>query len=342
MAKNLRELIFFITRDCNLSCRTCFVLPSSRFSPATTEADLSLEEIERAARSLGGLRALLLSGGEPFLSDKLLHACLLFARYNPIVRIHLPSNGTLPERILAETEELLKRLPAVRLTVSFSLDGLAGAHDAIKGRPGHFAQVCESIRFLAPLRGRYANLETQVITVVADENLDDVLPLAEYIKANLPVDGHGPSPLRGSPRDPGLRPPSPEAWRRLSTQLLPFHRFWISRSRRPFWKKRLALNRVSYLYRLYEKVLAGGRPPFHCPAGRTVGVLEADGLFRHCELSDPLGNIRDYQCDLAVAWRSAAAEAGRLKLGTCACAHACFLSPGIRSSPRALLASLLG
>jgi MoaA/NifB/PqqE/SkfB family radical SAM enzyme len=340
MAQNLRELVYFINAECNLSCRTCFYMP--RKSTAAAQPQLSLGELEAAARSLGTLRALLLSGGEPFLSDSLLPVCLLFARHNPIRHVHLPTNGTLTERIFAGVETLLQKMPAVQLTVSFSLDGLAAANDAIKGRSGHFAQACESVKRLELLRRRFSNLEVQIITVVADENLADVLPLAEYVRNNLPVDGHGPSPLRGSPRDANMRPPTPQAWQRLAAQLLPYHRYWISRSRRPRWKKRLALNRVAYLYRLYGRVLAGGAWPFRCPAGRSVGVLEADGVFRHCELSAPLGNIREYRCDLAAAWRSPAARAGRLKLATCACTHACFISPGIRSSPRALLASLRG
>jgi MoaA/NifB/PqqE/SkfB family radical SAM enzyme len=340
MAQNLRELVYFINAECNLNCRTCFYMP--RKNKAAAQPELSLDEIEAAARSLGTLRALLLSGGEPFLSDRLLPVCLLFARHNPVRHVHLPTNGTLPERMAAGVQALLQKMPAVRLTVSFPLDGLAAANDAIKGRSGHFAQVCESVRRLAELRRRFSNLEVQVITVVADENLADVLPLAEFVKNHLPVDGHGPSPLRGAPRDATLHPPAPLDWRQLAAQLLPYHRYWIARSRRPRWKKPLALKRIAYLYRLYGEVLAGGKWPFRCPAGRTVGVLEADGLFRHCELSAPLGNIREHRCDLAAAWSSPAARAGLLQLDHCACTHACFLSPGIRSSPRALLASLLG
>jgi MoaA/NifB/PqqE/SkfB family radical SAM enzyme len=342
MQKSLKELIFFITGECNLACRTCFYSATLDAPAAGTGGELSMAEIERVARSLGGLRALLLSGGEPFLSDKLLPACLAFARCNPLAHIHLPTNGTLPERILAETEALLERLPAVHLTLSFSLDGLEATHDAVKGRAGHFQQVCESVRLLAPLRERHANLEVQVITVVTRENLGDVIPLAEYVKTNLPVDGHGPSPLRGLPRDPSLKPPGEREWRELSRRLLPYQRFWIRRSRKPFWKKRLSLNRLRYLYRLYGRLLAGGRLPFRCPAGWTVGVLEADGLFRHCELSPPVGNVRDHQCDLAAAWLSEEAEARRRELETCACTHACFIQPGIRSSPRAFLASMGG
>jgi MoaA/NifB/PqqE/SkfB family radical SAM enzyme len=338
----LRDLIFFVTRRCNLRCRTCFYAGEIDRAPAPHEAELTLAEIDRVAGNLKRLDSLLLSGGEPFLCENLVEICAIFHRRCRISAIHLPSNGLLRERVLAWTGDILARLPGVRLTLSLPLDGLEAAHDGMKGTAGSFRSTIETVRSLSPLRRKFPALQTHIITVVSRENLADVLPLAEWVKRNLDVDGHGPSPLRGHPRDPGLHPPGAREWQQLAEALLPYHRYWLERGRRPRLRAALAFRRVRYLYGLYARVLAGGALPFRCPAGERIAVLEPDGGVRLCELTPLVGNVRSFHLDLRALLRSRQAARGRLASESCSCTHACFLERGMRSRAGPLARSLLG
>jgi len=337
----LKDLIFFVTRRCNLRCRTCFYAAEID-RPSSAGAELSLAEIEGVAASVGRLDSLLISGGEPFLRDDLADICAAFRRLCRIRSIHLPTNGLEPERIRSACAVILQRLPGVSLTLSLSLDGREAVHDRLKGTRGSFDRTVESVRTLSPLRRRFPGLNIYIITVVSRENLHDVQPLADWIAGNLDVDGHGPSPLRGRPRDPGLLPPSSEEWAQLAQTLLPYHRRWLERSGRSRLRIAAAFGRVRYLYGLYARVLAGGALPFPCPAGSEIAVLEPDGGVRLCELTPVVGNVRDCGLDLTAVLAGEEARQGRRAVRSCACTHACFLERGIRSHALSRARSLLG
>jgi len=336
----LRDLIFFVTRRCNLRCRICFYSQEIDRPPGR-EKELSLEEIDAVAARLGRLDSLLLSGGEPFLREDLADICARFHRRCRIASIHLPSNGLLTDRVNPVCKEILHRLPGVRLILSLSLDGTEAVHDRLRGAPGSFRAAVETARALSTLRRESPALRINIITVVSGENLHDVLPLADWVAANLDVDGHGPSPLRGLARDPALSPPTAEEWRRLAAALLPYHQRWLERSRRSRLRRALAFNRFRYLYGLYGRVLAGGTLPFPCTAGKNIAVLEPDGNVRLCELTPPVGNVRHSRFNLKAVLGGADARRGRQAARSCSCTHACFLERGIRSHPGAFLSSLM-
>ena len=43
-----------------------------------------------------------------------------------------------------------------------------------------------------------------------------------------------------------------------------------------------------------------------CTAGRTTIVIDANGDFRSCEMREPIGNVKDYGCNLTGALYSEA------------------------------------
>ena len=337
----LKELIFFVTRRCDLRCRTCFYAAAGAPKNAG-EDELSLAEIDEVAARLRRLDSLYFSGGEPSLREDLADICSVFWRRCRIGAIHLPSNGQDPERIRSLCLEILRRLPGIRLTLSLSLDGRAAVHDRIKGSAGCFRRAVETARALAPLRREFPRLRLYVITVVSCENRQEVLPLAAWLEESLDLDGHGPSPLRGRPRDPSLSAPAAADWRDLAAALLPFHRRWLRRGGLPRWRQALAANRVRYLYGLYERVLAGGGLPFPCLAGERIAVLDPEGGVRPCEQAPTVGNVRRSGFDLAAVLDGPQARQEHLQARSCACTNACFLENSIRSHPLSRARSLLG
>jgi len=329
----LDELIFFITYRCHFSCRTCFYVEAMAENTIKHTEELTLEEIAKVSSSLGRLRRLLISGGEPFLRDDLPEICRLFYRQNKIQGIHLPTNGFDGEKVCAYTYKILDQCPEAKLIVSLPLDGLEDTHDKIKGVAGSFKKVIETAKRLASLKEQFNNLKLYIITVVNNLNIGEIVELSEFVKNNLPVDGHGPSPLRGKSFDNSLLPPSPEQWQRLSEKLISYHVHWNKKAKGSSLTGFLTNNKIKYLYKLYGRVLQGGRLPFNCPAGKQISVLEPNGDVRLCELTETVGNIRDFGYNFKKALLSDKAREVGGKIKTCACTHACFLELGIKANP---------
>jgi len=325
----LDELIFFVTYRCNFRCQTCFYANQMNTSMSSGLGELSIDEIKKISSSMGRLTKLLLSGGEPFLRDDLAEICHIFYLQNGIRHIHLPTNGFATERIEECVGKILTVCPDLNLVVSPSLDGLESTHDEIKGNRGSFQQTVRTIKALARLKTKFKNLKVYIITVVNNKNLSEMVALSEFVKS-LPVDGHGPSPMRAVPYDQDLQAVSGEEWSSLAKELIAFHRYWNRKAGRSELSAFLATNRVKFLYNIYAKVLNRRQLPFKCQAGKIISVLEPNGDLRLCELTDPVGNVRDSNYDLKKILFSRKAKEMRKKITDCACTHACFLSPSIK------------
>ena len=284
---------------------------------------------------------MLISGGEPFLRDDLAEVCEIFFNQNKVNSIHLPTNGFDPDRIGRHTDTIVRKCPGMCLDVSLPLDGLKETHDTIRGVKGSFERVVETADRLAEVKKEFANLTTYIITVVNNSNLGEIVRLAEFVKDHLPVDGHGPAPMRGTPYDRSLKPPTDAEWSALSEKLMPYHRHWNRRRVERKWKALLATNRVRYLYGLYTHVLRGDRLPFRCQAGNAIGVLEPNGEVRLCELTESIGNVRSVNYDFRTIWCSDRANEMRKTIEDCTCTHACFIEPSIDGNLFAFVKSYL-
>jgi len=79
-----------------------------------------------------------------------------------------------------------------------------------------------------------------------------------------------------------------------------------------------------------------------CTAGKTTFVIDHNGDFRSCEMRPPIGNLRDYDCNLTAALYSDAMKREIDAIGgggraNCWCTHGCWIMSSIKFSPRALL-----
>ena len=329
------SLSFFITDRCNFRCKTCFNVENME---SANKPDLTLDEIRRISNSIGRLNNLYISGGEPVLRKDLVDICEIFYLQNQIKFIHLPTNGYYTDKVYDDTKKILDKCPNLRLTISLPLDGLKTTHDLIKGVEGSFKKVEEAVKRLSALKNN-TRLTVYIITVVNKLNYNEILELSEYIKDNLPVDDHGPSPMRGTPHDKNLSPPSYEEWRDLSERLLDYQVYWARKRLPGKINHFINMNRFRYMYNLYTLILKGKRLPFICQAGGTIGVLDSSGDVRLCELTEQVGNVRETNYDLKRVWFSETAERARKGIKSCSCTHACFLSASIKMNPLSLLKS---
>jgi hypothetical protein len=74
-----------------------------------------------------------------------------------------------------------------------------------------------------------------------------------------------------------------------------------------------------------------------CTAGATSAALDFDGKLRICELREPVGNLRDYDCDFNRLWESSVLkdEVAQMRRDKCDCTHICFLYNSLKTSSRA-------
>ncbi len=130
-------VVWNATRRCNLRCAHCY-------SASTSEAAADELTASEAAGMIDGLAGfgvpvLLISGGEPLMRPDL--AELVARAHRAGLRTVVSTNGTLA------TEPLAAALAEVGLDYAgVSLDGAAGANDAIRGVPGAFEAALAGLR----------------------------------------------------------------------------------------------------------------------------------------------------------------------------------------------------
>lgn len=308
----LDYLIFFVLSKCNLHCPHCFY--GEHLNKPT---DLSFEEIRRVSESIGPFRALLLSGGEPFLRPDLGRICETFWRQNRIEILGIPTNGYLVDRTVEQACQVLDRVP-IPVSIFPSLDGFEKANDRIRGE-GVFARVTESARRLVALKKRFPRLEVTVNTVITRDNYREIPALMDFVR-ELGVDSHNFELVRS--RD--LVPPLEEV-KRLHER--------IEENRARYLKspleRMMILGALRYAHAQKEHVLEGGVIQ-GCTAGKTIAVLDADGGLRVCEPMLPFANVREAGCDFWKAWNSPR----RFTPKNCVCTHICFINATIAASPR--------
>lgn len=303
-------LILFVTRRCQMRCRHCFDAAAEHGG-----TDLSLDELDQLSRQLGPVRALMLSGGEPFLRDDLDALCRLFIRRNRVRVLSIPTNGYDADRICGATERILAANPRVRLTLNLSLDGLTDTHDAVRRVPQAFARAMATAERLQPLRRAHPRLTLTFVATLCQANIGELPELARLVKdrfdANLEI-----SLLRGEPADKTFALPPPDTL--FDT---------LDRLERP---GRGLNGRVQRCFRdLRRQTLLQRRQVVPCLAGHLLGVVYANGDVACCELLPAVGNLRESTFDAIWHGERAVAQRRSIAARACTCTHECFLWPSL-------------
>ena len=131
------DLVLAITYNCNSKCRMCNIWKMEQMPI------LDLAEYEKLPDSLHEVN---ITGGEPFLSQNLIEIIKILIAKNPRMRIIISTNGFATELIKAKMQEILRIKPDVGLGIS--LDGLGEVHDQIRGIPGGFQKVLNTVKAL--------------------------------------------------------------------------------------------------------------------------------------------------------------------------------------------------
>jgi len=308
------EIIFFVTSRCNLRCRHCF-----NWKNLNRSDDLPLTTIENLARSLPRLRNLSLSGGEPFLRKDLVEICQSFFNHCQLRHLEIPTNGTVPDKIVRRVEQILGLPSRPHVSISVSLDGLTSFHDTTRGMPGSFVKAIDCCKQLLDLKTRHSCMDVNILTTVTRHNVDELISLAGFVKKELPaIDNFYWGLLRGDLMHGSPDVPTVEQVECLDRMFLK-----LGITGRPRGRVRFETR----LYELRRNALKYKKQPVPCVAGSVIGVVYDNGDVAPCEMLSPVGNIRENS--LPRIWHGLPMRRTlkMIRAGECSCTHECFLYP---------------
>ncbi len=315
-------VILFVTARCNNKCNYCFNW--RRQDESLKRQELSLDEVQRIAKSLGHIKYLAITGGEPTLRDDIPDICETFYRHNGAHIICMHTNGYLPEKTVDIAREILNRCPHSFLMVQVTLDGLPETHNMIRGVKDGFEKAVKTLRHLMPLADRYPNLGLRVGTTYTYFNKDQMVPLHEFIACDLGLK-HSINIVRGDARDKRAINVTMQDYYEAMTKLRLDEQF-KSRDKHPFAGMKEVLMRLAP----EENAMAArnGKMTYPCVAGKKVIVIGDTGDVYPCEiLNKSFGNLRQNGYDVRALLKSERAEKlfDFIKTSNCYCTWECIL-----------------
>lgn len=138
---NVKDVVLAVTYRCNSRCRMCNI-----WQRTDHEGELLPEDLKKLPKSVKDLN---FTGGEPFLRQDIVELVRVATEHLPKAHLMFSSNGFATDLILTKMKEILAINPKVG--VALSLDGVGEMHDQVRGIPGGFERVLETLKGLKAL-----------------------------------------------------------------------------------------------------------------------------------------------------------------------------------------------
>ncbi|MEZ4599387.1 MAG: radical SAM protein [Syntrophotaleaceae bacterium] len=314
---------------CNSSCRTCNVYKKD-------SAEISVEEWKKVFLSLGKSPFwITISGGEPFLNDKLGDiACLFYNICRPSI-INIPTNGLLVSKIPDVVRRIGTHCCDSAVVVNVSIDALGPFNDDIRGVHGSYDKAIESILALKSLQ--LPNLSVGIHTVISRFNVEEIPSIYKTLRA-LNADSYiteiAEERVELDTIGACISPDSDlyfEAADFLVNQLQKEHFSRLGKITRIF--------RIEY-YHLIKRILRERRQVIPCYAGFASAQIAPDGdVWGCCIRAESMGNLKNVNFDFKKIWFGERAEQirGSIKAGECHCPLANAAYTNMLHDPRSLL-----
>jgi MoaA/NifB/PqqE/SkfB family radical SAM enzyme len=291
------NLTFSLLFACNSRCKTCNVY--------TRKVKLlTLDEYAHIFRHLGRtVRWVTLSGGEPFLrQDITAVGQLLYGYCRPRI-INIPTNGTLPERVIAAVEALTLHCSKSQIIVNLSLDEIGTRHDDIRGTADSWSLAMQTFRGLKSLK--LPNLTVGIHTVISRFNVARFPVIHRELRALQPDSyitevAEERAELRTIGTD--IAPSAAQYARAVQ------HLINDVQTRPVTGTARLVQALRLQYYRFAQAVLHTHAQVLPCYAGVASAHVAADGeVWPCCVRGDSMGNLRQVGYDFRRLWKGTGA-----------------------------------
>lgn len=329
-------LVFFITNICNAKCRHCLL--GNTVPTTSKKEELSIDEIEKIARSMDDLMFLLPTGGQPFLRKDIAEIVKIFYRETNVRNVGIPTNGTMTEQTINFVKDVLTSCPEIDLGIDVSLDGIGEVHDDIRGVKGLFEKAVTTYKELRKLERIYPNFNVNIETTVSSYNDSYLNEMYDYFTRELGANTIFTLLTRGAPKEPATKffdiAKYEEYAKRMEDgikkrDLTGYYNF-------PFCDVINAKRVVRH--QVIARTVRDNAYQVPCMAGRLGAAIFANGDVLPCELHTDmvLGNLKDYDYDFKKIWFSDKADKARksIRETKCFCTYECFLTVNILFNKR--------
>lgn len=343
--RKLESIFLFVTGRCNAKCAMCFYADDMN----KKEKDLTFDEIRRISETAGEFNRLWVSGGEPTLREDLPEILEMFYKNNKIKDVNMPTNALKPDRVIEWVERFRRNCPDCNINVSISLDGFGETHDTQRGVPGNFYKAADTLKRVCDHFKDDAKVIINVATVITKYNIDQVNDFMQWMYGRFRISTHTIEAARGVTREDGVKALTGKTLRVIQDEAAPIYSAYAKRMvantgglRKPITKF-FYLGIIRALYNIRTTNIDGPTPwGMDCTAGETTLVIDYDGRFRSCELREPLGNVKDYDCNISRIMQSEVMQNEVSTIGhgykaNCWCTHGCWITSSMVFNPRKMI-----
>jgi len=346
--RKLESIFLFVTGKCNAKCTMCFYSGDMD----TKKQDLTFDEMKKISETAGEFNRLWLSGGEPTLRTDLSEILEMFYKNNKIKDINFPTNGLMPDRVVEWVSRFRKNCPDCTITVSVSLDGFGETHDTQRGVPGNFYKALETLKKVDKHFGKDPRVMTNIGTVITRYNYDQIYDFMTWVYGRFNTSTHTIEAARGMTREEGVKILTEASLKKLQDEVSPIYSGYAERMKANTEGLRGKITKIFYLglmrtlYNVRAENIDKSTPwGMDCTAGETTLVIDYDGRFRSCELREPIGNVKDYGCNITDIMRSDAMKKEMETIGhgykaNCWCTHGCWIMSSIVFNPHKMISSV--
>jgi MoaA/NifB/PqqE/SkfB family radical SAM enzyme len=314
--------------------------------------DLTFEEIKKLSETAGEFNRLWLSGGEPTLREDLPEIIEMFYKNNHIKDVNMPSNGIKTKRVIEWLKRIRKNCPDLNISISISFDGFGATHDTQRG-VASFYQAAETLKLLDDNFRDDGHVIKGCATVITKYNVEEVQDFVAWVYGRFNLTTHTIEAARGMTREDGVKILNEQSLRVIQDDIAPYYTLYakrvgdgmsgIARSITKFFY--VGLMRTLYNIRAtnLDKPTPWG---MDCTAGETTLVIDYDGRFRSCELRDPLGNVKEYNCNIQDIMNSPAMKEEVETIGygykaNCWCTHGCWIMSSLNFNPAKMISKII-
>jgi len=346
--RQLESVFLFTTGKCNAKCVQCFYANDM----AKKAEDLSFDEIKKLSETGGNIKRLWLSGGEPTLREDLPEIIEMFYKNNHITDINLPTNALKADRLVEWVTRLRKSCPECNITISVSFDGFGATHDTQRG-VNSFYITAAALKKLNDNFKDDGHVLTNIATVVTRYNVNEILDFIAWVYGRFNVSTHTIEAARGVTREEGVKIVTESSMREMQEKIAPYYLHYaqrigagmnfIGRGLTKFFYVGLMQAWSNIRMKNLEKPSCWN---MDCTAGETSLVIDYDGRFRACEIRDPVGNVKDYNCDIQAimsgeAMKKEVEAIGHGYTANCWCTHGCWIMSSMNFNPGKMVSMLI-
>jgi Fe-coproporphyrin III synthase len=297
------DVAVILTYRCNSKCSMCYVWQN----PSLPKEEVSLETL---AKIPVGIDYLNLTGGEPTLREDLPEIVDLL--YPKAMQVEISSNGLHAEKL----ESIVKKYPCIK--IRFSLDGMNGTNNIIRGERDGYAKKVQGMRRLKELGAKDLGFGVTIQDGNSDQ-LADLFRLAQECGVELAT-----STLHN-----GFQFHKNDNW--------PYDRRRVAKQIEGLIAEQLKTYDVKTWFRAYvnmglmAKVL-GRERLLRCSAGSDFAFIDPWGDAYACNVRPDLklGNLEEMSWDQIFrgeAWRQATAKVA-------ACQQNCWMVGSAKTAMR--------